>query len=374
LLGIADDKAARFLSRAVSLDRGSFLARAGLGYAETKHIVDSSKQVFASNTAKDVGPWVHRLESEFRAHERHGLLRALGRIRNLPINEEGLRQEGKVGSANGLAVTAREGGLFPISVRIEPVEEKRDVVEEKKLTFDYWGDVRVREYQIESLNYPISFGDYGEKDPFMFISAIEAYKWLKSLSQTMEGLKVEFHELLVGKAGDSAGVTMAVAGHSVLNHVPIRQDVAMTGSIRSDGAVKAVGGVPNKVAGAYAAAGIELVIVPKENEPDLVFVPVDQLCRLTIVVAGDIKTYLKYAIQPTLGHISDDQQEADQITKRLQEAQARLLVGEIDEAVSLLEPIRNSNREIYSARRLLELIDIQRKAHIAETQYGGTTN
>ena len=170
-------------------------------------------------------------------------------------------------------------------------------------------------------------------------------------------MKIEFHQLVSGKAGDSAGVTIALAGLSQLKSVPVRQSVAMTGSIRADGAVKAVGGVPQKITGAHRASDIEIVIVPKENEPDLLFTPVEQLCRLAIITANDVQTYLKYALDPKDGSTSMEAVEIDSALKKLRVAQALIQLGRPAPAREILRSVVATNREIYNARRLLELID-----------------
>ena len=68
--------------------------------------------------------------------------------------------------------------------------------------------------------------------------------------------------------GPSAGLAIFLAIYSALTGSAIRQDVAVTGELALSGLVKPVGGIPEKVLGARQA-GISLVIVPKENAPDL---------------------------------------------------------------------------------------------------------
>src|SRR5262249_26278328 len=146
------------------------------------------------------------------------------------------------------AVAGGVGELLPLTVRIENI--RSEPITGKDDTASYWDSVLMKE--IKKRDLPVSFGDYGRKDPFMFLAATEAYKWLKSIDSTLSGrtgLQVEFRELVGGKGGDSAGVSIATAGFSSLRNTPVRQDVAMTGSIRADGAVKAVGMVPTKIAG-----------------------------------------------------------------------------------------------------------------------------
>ncbi|MCS7254440.1 MAG: endopeptidase La [Armatimonadota bacterium] len=76
----------------------------------------------------------------------------------------------------------------------------------------------------------------------------------------------------VPKDGPSAGVTIAVALASLATGVPVRGDVAMTGEITLTGRVLPVGGIKEKVLAARIA-GIREIILPAENEKDLMEIP-----------------------------------------------------------------------------------------------------
>ena len=96
------------------------------------------------------------------------------------------------------------------------------------------------------------------------------------------GVPLDFHETLdihvhvpegaTPKDGPSAGIGMCTAVVSVLTAIPVRADVAMTGEITLRGRVLPIGGLKEKLLAAHRG-GVEMVIIPDENERDLKEVP-----------------------------------------------------------------------------------------------------
>src|SRR5215813_9429596 len=74
------------------------------------------------------------------------------------------------------------------------------------------------------------------------------------------------------KDGPSAGIGMCTALVSALTRIPVRSDVAMTGEITLRGEVLPIGGLKEKLLAAQRG-GIATVLIPEENQKDLVEIP-----------------------------------------------------------------------------------------------------
>ena len=87
-----------------------------------------------------------------------------------------------------------------------------------------------------------------------------------------------------GVDGDSASITIATAVISALEEIPIRQDLAMTGSFSVRGEVLPIGGVTAKIEAA-AAAGVKTVVIPRANMQDVLLD--DKYVDIVEVIAVD---------------------------------------------------------------------------------------
>ncbi|MEW8029895.1 MAG: endopeptidase La [Candidatus Thiodiazotropha sp.] len=128
------------------------------------------------------------------------------------------------------------------------------------------------------------------------------------------------------KDGPSAGVGMCTSLVSALTKIPVRADVAMTGEITLRGEVLPIGGLKEKLLAAHRG-GIATVIIPEENERDLVDIPknikqnldirpvrwIDEVLQVALKEMPQPKEVKPAGATPRKG---GQKQEGDEIKKR----------------------------------------------------------
>ena len=97
-----------------------------------------------------------------------------------------------------------------------------------------------------------------------------------------------------GVDGDSASITIATAIISALESIPIRQDLAMTGSLSVRGEVLPIGGVTAKIEAA-ARSGIKTVIIPRANQQD-VLLDTKYESMIEVIPVDTLDEVMEYAL------------------------------------------------------------------------------
>ncbi len=144
----------------------------------------------------------------------------------------------------------------------------------------------------------------GKLGEVMQESAQAAFSYARSRSLDMgitppqiqsKDIHIHVPEGATPKDGPSAGVTMCTAIVSVLTGITVKKSVAMTGEITLRGRVLPIGGLKEKLLAAMRG-GIETVIIPKENEKDLVDIPKNAKKNLEIIPVSTMDEVLKVAL------------------------------------------------------------------------------
>jgi len=163
-----------------------------------------------------------------------------------------------IGRVNGLAVSGdgSAGLILPLEAEITPAASQSE------------GKI-------------IATGKLGEiaKEAVQNVSAI--IKKLSGKDITKNDLHIQFLQTYEGVEGDSASVSVATAIISALESIPVKQDLAMTGSLSVRGEVLPVGGITSKIQAAIQA-GFSEVIIPKSNMQDIVL-PKKELDKIKII-------------------------------------------------------------------------------------------
>ena len=140
-------------------------------------------------------------------------------------------------------------------------------------------------------------------------------------SEDFENYDIHVHvpEGAVPKEGPSAGITLATALISALTERKVRRDFAMTGEITLRGKILPIGGVKEKVMAARRAQ-LKNVILPANNQKDLVHIPKNALRDLNIHLVEDMQQVIDLVLMepPPEGRQRDlkrqEQEESDDQT------------------------------------------------------------
>ncbi|MCH9639822.1 MAG: endopeptidase La [Betaproteobacteria bacterium] len=109
-------------------------------------------------------------------------------------------------------------------------------------------------------------------------------------------IHVHLPEGAIPKDGPSAGIGICVAIVSVLTHIAVKSDVAMTGEITLRGEVLPIGGLKEKLLAAHRG-GIKTVLIPEKNVKDLAEIPANIKNQLMIRPVKWIDEVLDLALE-----------------------------------------------------------------------------
>jgi ATP-dependent Lon protease len=137
--------------------------------------------------------------------------------------------------------------------------------------------------------------------------------------------KKDFHihvpEGATPKDGPSAGIGMVTSIVSAITKNPVKRDVAMTGEVTLTGQVLPIGGLKEKLLAAHRA-GIKQVLIPKENEKDLVDMPKKIIDDIKIIPVEHADEVLKIALTKELKRV--EWVEVEKISKSEDKSQASI--------------------------------------------------
>ena len=199
-----------------------------------------------------------------------------------------------IGRVNGLAVMGEDSGIvLPVMAEVTPSQGPGQVIATGQLK-------EMAEEAVQNVSAIIkkfSDEDISEKDVHIqFVQAGEG-----------------------GVDGDSASITVATAVISALENVPVKQNLAMTGSLSVRGDVLPVGGVTHKIEAA-AKSGLDTVIIPEANTQD-VMIEDEYEDMIEIIPVSHISEVLEVALT--------GEAEKDSLVDRLKSITGKALEHEV---------------------------------------------
>ncbi|MDC6476518.1 endopeptidase La, partial [Candidatus Pelagibacter sp.] len=209
-----------------------------------------------------------------------------------------LESEDKIGVVTGLAWTEYGGEILKIETVIMPGKGRMQIT--GKLGEVMQESIKAAKSFIRSKSL-----DYGIIPPLFE--------------------KKDFHihvpEGATPKDGPSAGIGMVTSIVSAITNNPVRRDVAMTGEVTLTGQVLPIGGLKEKLLAAHRA-GIKQVIIPKENEKDLVDMPKKIIDDIKITPVEHADEVLKIALTKELKRV--EWVEVEKISQSNDKSQASI--------------------------------------------------
>ncbi|MCY9663795.1 endopeptidase La [Paenibacillus alginolyticus] len=193
--------------------------------------------------------------------------------------------------------------LGPIKFRYNVAEEKDQIGAVTGLAWtEVGGDTLVIEVTVMPGTGKLTLT--GKLGDVMKESAQAAFSYTRSRADVL-GIAPDFHEKndihihipegAIPKDGPSAGITMATALISALTNIPVSRVVAMTGEITLRGRVLPIGGLKEKALAAHRA-GIRTILLPQDNEKDIIEIPESVRAEMTFIPVSHMDQVLEHAL------------------------------------------------------------------------------
>jgi len=209
----------------------------------------------------------------------------------------------EIGVVNGLAVHSADPSMSEFSGLVLPiVSEVTPAGSEKE------GKV-------------IATGRLGEiaRESVLNISAIIKKYIGKDISK--HDIHIQFIGTYEGVEGDSASISVITAIISAMEGIPVKQDIAMTGSLSIRGSVLPIGGATAKIEAA-AQAGIKTILIPKSNLQDVL---IDKKFKdnIKVIPVATLPEVIEHAL---------DGPGKDELLKKLREMKPLEITGPVETA------------------------------------------
>ncbi len=139
-------------------------------------------------------------------------------------------------------------------------------------------------------------------------------------------IHIHFPSGAVPKDGPSAGITLTTALASLFTGRKVKHDIAMTGEITLTGKILGIGGLNEKMLAAKRA-GINKLILPKENEPTISDFPKDILEGMEITWVSDINEVLDKVLLPLETQKTETQQKSKVRIKEKEQVKPQVAIA-----------------------------------------------
>ena len=195
----------------------------------------------AAHVSEAAGAAIHRLD-QFREKSHEGILRDI-----MLVATSGAA----VGQVNGLAIYLLGDYAFGKPTRITAT-------------------ARLGPGKVLDIEREVDLGGKIHSKAMMIISALLANRYARNQPLPLSA-SLAFEQSYAGIEGDSASVAELVALVSAIGDIPVRQDLAVTGSLNQHGQVQAIGGANEKIEGffdicsAQGLSGTQGVVIPAAN-------------------------------------------------------------------------------------------------------------